>query len=198
MEEIKYQLIKGKEILPFLEEISKLRRKIFREWPYLYEGTDESDKEFVEVYANCDAIAVFVINNGKLVGHSIGVPLVAMPEEFTDRFSSHSIPKEKIFYWAEIILLEEYRNKKIGEKIYYQMEEAIKKANKYALISGCEIYREENDERRPKSYRSNDHFLEKIGFVRNPDMIAFFTYKEIGESEATPKEMHFWEKQLNL
>jgi len=48
--------LKGKEILPYLSELARLRIEIFKEYPYLYEGDLAYEEQYLHTYAVCSVI----------------------------------------------------------------------------------------------------------------------------------------------
>jgi len=47
---LRIQIVKGSAILSHLEDIARLRIQVFREWPYLYDGSMEYEREYSRTY----------------------------------------------------------------------------------------------------------------------------------------------------
>ncbi len=80
---------------------------------------------------------------------------------------------------------------------YFEITETIPShLKKYKEIVVCEIERDVND---PKKI-ANDTFYEfswnAQGFIREPNQIVNFTWKEIGDSKISNHHMVFWRKPL--
>ena len=192
---VKIKTLRGREIIPYIHKIAALRIAIFREYPYLYEGGMSYEERYLLMYSRTeDAILVIAEDNDEVVGVITGLPLTESMEEIKGLFIEKNIPAERIFYLGEIILLQEYRSKNIGYMMYQQFERAVKELEFYEKIALCEVVRTENDLRKPLNYKSLNSFWNRQGYVKHPDLIADFSWKEIGAIEETKHPMVFWIK----
>ncbi|MEK9766417.1 MAG: GNAT family N-acetyltransferase, partial [Thalassolituus sp.] len=58
----------GSDIATFLDDIAALRIQVFREFPYLYEGTAEYEKNYLQTYLDCpDSVAVLAWDDERLI-----------------------------------------------------------------------------------------------------------------------------------
>ena len=192
---IKIKTLRGREIIPYIHKIAELRITIFREYPYLYEGEMSYEERYLLMYSRTeDAMLVIAEDNQEVVGAITGLPLTKSMEEIKCLFIEKTIPADRIFYLGEIVLLQEYRNKNIGYMMYQQFEKAVKEMQLYEKIAICEVVRIENDLRKPLGYKPLDNFWNRQGYVKQPDLIAYFSWKEIGATEETKHPMVFWIK----
>ena len=44
-------LFRGPEITPWLDDVARLRLAVFRDWPYLYEGDADYERDYLGAYA---------------------------------------------------------------------------------------------------------------------------------------------------
>ncbi|HAB99118.1 MAG TPA: GNAT family N-acetyltransferase [Parachlamydiales bacterium] len=192
---MKIKTLLGKEIIPYIPKIAELRIAIFREYPYLYEGEMSYEERYLLMYSQTShAMLVIAEDDHRVVGAVTGLPLTESMEEIKDLFLNKHIPSERIFYLGEIVLLQEYRKKNIGYLMYQQFEKAIKEMGLYEKIALCEVVRAKNDLRKPPNYQSLNRFWERQGDLKRPDLIANFSWKEIGAAKETKKPMVFWIK----
>ena len=108
------------ENLPkYLETLAHLRIAIFREWPYLYEGSLAYEKEYLQTYLNSpDSLLILAKNDAEVVGAISGLPISqAIPATQTP-FIKAQRPLESLYYLGEILLLPNHRHKGIGTKLY--------------------------------------------------------------------------------
>ena len=103
---------------------------------------------------------------------------------------------EKIFYLGEIVLLREYRGQGVGATLYEMFEQFVKKNTQYAHIALCEVIPKKNDPRQATGYFCLDKFWSKRGFVKQPELIAQFSWKEVGSNHESSHPMVFWMKTL--
>lgn len=189
--------LRGEEILPFLNEVAELRIKIFREWPYLYEGAFETEKVYLKVYANAeDSILVLAKDKDRIVGIAMGLPINESMEEVQRVFYEKQLPMDDCYYFADVILLKEYRKKKIGLKMIQDFECALTSLGNYEWIYFCEIIREKNDPRIPLNYRSLDSFWDSLGYPIVPNWKTYMGWLDIGSDEKVSHLMRFRRKQI--
>jgi hypothetical protein len=74
--------VTGAEILPFIPDAARLRITVFREYPYLYDGTMEYEETYLRTYSE-SAGSLFVIarDGDSVVGVSTAMPLAQETEE---------------------------------------------------------------------------------------------------------------------
>lgn len=76
--------------LPYLEDLARLRIEVFREWPYLYDGSLAYERNYLTTFARCeDNVIVIAFDNGIVVGASTGLPMTCetpgLQESFKER-----------------------------------------------------------------------------------------------------------------
>ena len=71
--------VTGPDILPVLPDLSRLRMIVFRDWPYLYEGTLDYEQKYLEKFAKAQgAVVVCAYDGEQMVGASTGAPMDAV------------------------------------------------------------------------------------------------------------------------
>lgn len=189
--------LRGKEILPYLDRIAELRIHIYRDWPYLYEGDLETEKNYLKVYADSEAsVLVLAIEGNQAVGIAMGLPTNESMEQIQRVFEKEQSSMENSFYLADIILAKEYRNKKIGLKLLQDFEKSVRDQNKYNEIVMCEILRDFDHPQRPAESRSLDSFWERLGYSIIPNWQISLNWLDIGEEEKMSHLMHFRKKNF--
>lgn len=192
---MKITVLRGSEILPYLDQVAKLRIDIFREWPYLYEGDLKTEKNYLKVYADAkDSILVVAEEGNQVIGIAIGVPLNESIELVQDVFREKQVSMENRYYFADAILLKEYRGQNIGLTMIQKFEQAVGELKRYGEIYGFEIVRDENDPRKPEGYRSLDPLWEKLGYGVIPGWEAHVEWLDVGDLEKTSHLMRFRKK----
>ncbi|MBS0647776.1 MAG: GNAT family N-acetyltransferase [Verrucomicrobia bacterium] len=176
---VSLQVLKGAEIQPYINIIAELRLLIFREYPYLYEGNFQDERNYLKMYYQSEkSFVILALDGKKIIGTATGVSFDRTPPEFRKTFSKNKIPIEGIFYSGELILLKEYRNKGIGSRLYEELEKLIR--GKYKKIAICELTKTKKDPKRPKDYVPSDIFWSKKGFIRYRQLTMYTPWKEIG------------------
>ncbi len=71
-----YKTFKSEEIKTIFEDLANLRITVFRDYPYLYEGTLEYEKEYLQTYVRSEKSFLFTVFAGdKMVGATTCIPL---------------------------------------------------------------------------------------------------------------------------
>lgn len=90
--------VTAKGIEPYLNKIGELRIQVFREFPYLYDGDVEYEKEYLQKYLDSDeSIAVLVFDKDNMVGCSTALPLEDESEAFQTPFLTAGIDPKTVF-----------------------------------------------------------------------------------------------------
>ena len=59
---LEIQVVSGQGLLPYVEAVAKLRMTVFREYPYLYDGSREYEQRYLQTYIEAQD-CIFVRNN---------------------------------------------------------------------------------------------------------------------------------------
>ncbi len=196
MNEVTITVARGGEVQARLDALATLRLRVFREWPYLYDGDLDYEISYLETYANCsDAVVIFAAVGAEIIGASTAVPLAHEPPGVQAPFLSAAIDPATVFYFGESVLLPEWRGRGLGHRFMDEREKAAWDGG-FALATFCAVERADEDPRRPADYQPLHAFWRKRGFERRPELHTTFSWKEIGETEESPKPMVFWTKAL--
>lgn len=187
----------GSEIEPLVHDLARLRTRIFREYPYLYDGGETYEAEYLSMYTDSDESLCVVARDGdEVVGASTGLPLTDADEAFQRAFAVSIIEPFEVFYFGESVLSKKYRGRGIGHRFFEERENYARELGRFSYAAFCAVERSPDHPRRPPSYAPLDRFWEKHGFTRRPDLRTRFAWKEIGEDEPSEKMMVFWVKEL--
>lgn len=185
----------GDDIYPYLDDAARLRIEVFRDYPYLYDGTVTYERDYLEHYVSCpDSIFVCAMDREDVVGISTAIPLVAADEAFQKPFLDADQPIQGIFYLGESVLLPQYRGRGIGHAFFDHREAQAKRLG-CKSTTFCSVIREPDHPLQPVGYRSNEVFWNKRGYQRN-GLSASFDWMEIKSAEESPHEMEFWNREL--
>lgn len=186
----------GEALDAALDDVAKLRIEVFRAWPYLYDGDLDYERNYLESYRKSEwAVVVGAFDGTRLVGASTGTPMQDHAAEFAAPFASVPVPIKNIFYCAESVLLPEYRGRGIGHS-FFDSRESHAKSLGATHTTFCAVIRPADHPARPAAYRPLDAFWKKRGYAPLEGAIARFTWKDVGEAQATEKELQFWMRAL--
>lgn len=197
MSHVAVHKLTGKAINPFLQDLARLRIEVFKEFPYLYEGSMKYEEAYLRSFAaTADSVCVAAIHDGKVVGASTGMPLSGEHPEFMAPFEKIGMDTAAIFYCAESVLLPEYRGKGLGHVFFEEREAHAMLLGRFRYITFCAVERPDLHPLKPKRYRPLDSFWQKHGYEKRPDISTFFSWPDIGEKKESPKKMVYWMKSI--
>lgn len=182
----------GEAIGPVIPDLAALRIRVFREFPYLYDGNEAYEREYLAGYCDsAQSVAVVARDGDRAVGVSTGMPLADEAPEFQAPFRDRGYDLGRVFYFAESVLLPEYRGRGIGKRFFDEREAHVTACGGYAYITFCAVDRPPNHPRRPPGYRPLDGFWESRGF-RKTDLRTEYRWRDLDETDESPKPMTFW------
>lgn len=191
------RIVHGKEIKPHLEGLASLRIEIFREFPYLYDGSVEYERNYLKTYTGSpESIAVLVFDGDKMVGASTGLPLEDETDEFKTPFIDQGLKPNQIFYCGESILKRNYRGRGIYSAFMNKRENHARRLTRFKTICFCGVVRPEDHPLRPNDYQPLDVVWEKFGYQKHPKLITHYHWKDLNEEIESAKKMVFWLKEL--
>nr|WP_245593644.1 GNAT family N-acetyltransferase [Balneatrix alpica] len=193
---VELQTLSGQAIQPYIADLARLRIQVFREYPYLYIGDLAYESQYLHTYAASPAsFFVLALDQGQVVGVATGVPMADETPEFKRPFIQAGWQPEQIFYYGESVLLPAYRGQGWGGR-FLQEREAHARQQGFAWAAFCAVERPRDHPCRPPGYRPLNAFWQKRGYRHYPQLQTYYSWKELGESQASPKPMSFWLKQL--
>ncbi len=191
------KILKGKDLEPYLNDLGRLRIQIFKEWPYLYEGNLEYEKNYLKTYTQAqNSFIAICYHQGRPVGATTAIDLTEEEESFQKPFLEHAYNVEDIVYFGESILLKEYRGHGIGQLFMKLRLEFAQSLPNKKIVSFCAVVRPQNHSLRPTDYKPLDDFWIKNGFAKVPGMLTSYSWKDLDKTEETKKEMQFWIKHI--
>ena len=190
-----------------LDDIARLRIAVFRDWPYLYDGSMDYERRYMSRFAaarGAVAIAAFAEDGelaGDMVGVSTGVPLAAEHEEFVGPFSARGYDPACLFYCAETILLPAYRGQGAYRRFFEGREAHARRLNaeaggRFTHLTFCGVVRPDDHPARPADWQPLDPVWRHFGYRPVDGLTTTFGWTDIGDSGETRKPMQFWIKPL--
>jgi len=184
--------VTGEAVLEYLEDAARLRIAVFREFPYLYAGEEESEREYLTRYAECPrSVFVIAIGNGDVVGVSTGLPLAEADESFQAPFLNAGLEPAEWFYCGESVLDRTWRGKGIGHR-FFDEREAHARALGLRKTCFCSVVREPGHPLCPTDYRPNDAFWAKRKYRKQPDLRSRLGWKQVDSGTEVANELVFW------
>ncbi len=197
MGELTIKHLSGKDIKPWIPDLARLRITVFRDFPYLYDGTAEYEENYLQTYIKTkDSIAVLALDGGQVIGASTGLPMADETPEFQQPFIGQGYDPAKVFYCAESVLLKEYRGRGVYKHFFTGREGHARQLGQFDWCCFCGVQRPADHPLRPADYVPLDAVWSKFGYVKHPELRTSFHWKDVDQIEETDHEMVFWLKFL--
>jgi GNAT superfamily N-acetyltransferase len=189
----------GRQFGQVFDDLALLRIAVFRDFPYLYEGSVEYERSYLQTYARSERSFLFAVYDGdRMVGATTCIPLSDETEEVQQPFVEAGFNLSEIFYFGESILLPEYRGLGLGNRFFDEREAHAAGFGTYRYTCFCAVVRPDDHPLRPSDYRPLDAFWTRRGYRKIPELKSRFSWPDIGATEATPKTMVYWMRKLGV
>jgi GNAT superfamily N-acetyltransferase len=188
----------GAAFTDVFEDLAALRIAVFRDFPYLYEGTLAYEKDYLQTYAQAAHAFLFAVYDGpKMVGATTCIPLADETDEVKKPFVDAGYDLQTVFYFGESILLPAYRGLGLGHRFFDEREAHAGSFGTYTTTCFCAVQRPDNHPQRPANYQPLDAFWIKRGYQKAPELQSLFAWPDIGEPVSTEKPMVYWTRPLS-
>ncbi|WP_284124780.1 GNAT family N-acetyltransferase [Parerythrobacter aestuarii] len=193
---VEIRRLAGAELEGALAALAELRIAVFAEWPYLYEGDLEYERDYVrEFAAEPGSVLVAAMRGGRMVGAATASPMLGQKREFRAPFEALGYDTSRLFYFGESVLLSSYRGQGIGHGFFTEREAAAREAGA-AHATFCAVVRPEDHPARPEAYRPLDAFWRGRGYLPVEGLTTSFAWKDRGDTEESNHPMQFWMRAL--
>ncbi len=194
--DLRIERCSGKALSQYIPELASLRIEVFRDFPYLYDGNYEYEEKYLQTYIDTPAsVIVLAIDGEKVVGASTALPMKYETDELKRPFLENNYNLEEVFYCSESVLNKNYRGLGLGVQFFEQREEHAKELGGFKTITFCCVERPLKHPRRPHNYVPLDSFWNKRGYFKHPELKTTYLWKDLDDTEETPKPMTFWLKK---
>lgn len=190
------RVLTGDDLVRALPDVARLRIAVFRDWPYLYDGSVEYEERYLQSYRDsARAILVGAFDGARLVGVATGTPMEDHADDFAAPFANTGYALDQVFYNAESVLLPEYRGQGIGHR-FFDLREAHARALGRRFAAFCGVVRPNDHPVRPEGYRPLDEFWKKRGYDKLDGVMAQFSWKDVGNVKEDVKPLQVWIRDL--
>ena len=178
-----------------LDDVARLRIEVFRDFPYLYDGTMDYERRYLQTYVKCpQAVVVVAFSGDQVVGASTGIPLQFEEDSFRQPFVAAGFDPREVFYCAESVLRKDYRGHGIGVRFFDEREAHAQSLGGFRHYAFCAVVRPPEHPLRPDRYEPLDRFWLKRGYHKYPGLTAQYAWKDIDQPHETSKTLEFWLK----
>jgi GNAT superfamily N-acetyltransferase len=187
----------GSDLNNYIDNIAQLRIEVFRDFPYLYDGTMDYERNYLQTYIRCpEAVVVVAFADGEVVGASTGIPMQFEEPDFQRPFEQHGYDPQQIFYCAESVLRRDFRGRGLGVSFFEEREAHARSLRNFEYCCFCAVVRPQDHPLRPAGYVPLDRFWHKRGYSKHPELGAYYCWKDIDQPDTTSKRLEFWLKSF--
>jgi GNAT superfamily N-acetyltransferase len=140
-------------------------------------------------------VIVVARDGERVVGAATAMPLAAHADDLVPPLAAAGYDPGRVCYFGESVLDRAYRGRGIGNAFFVERE-AHARAMGLATAAFCAVVRPDDHPRRPADYRPLDPLWTKHGFVRRPEIVTTFSWRDLDETAESAKPMVFWTKEL--
>ncbi len=195
-EDLRVETFRGAEIAPHIEDVVRLSNRIYREYPYCYNGESRSYEEYLESYATSDGVMICIAYQGKeAVGLAAGLPLQENRDLYKPPLEEHGYDLKSIFYIGEFGLEPRYQGEGVERTMYEKLARFAKEGG-FKAIALWELDDASNQAERPQGYIPREQFWEELGFIRHPKLAFRIDWINIGETTESSHLAIYWIKSI--
>jgi GNAT superfamily N-acetyltransferase len=196
-EPIRVETLTGAALIPLLPALARLRIAVFRDWPYLYDGSGSYEADYGRIYLDSPrAGVVFAFAGEEPVGAATCLPLEDESESVKAPFLAHGIAPSRVFYFGESVLLPHLRGQGIGVRFFEAREAHARAVSDAEFACFCAVERAPDDPRRPPGHVPLDAFWRKRGYRPMSGLACTMHWREVGQAEETAHRLDFWGRAL--
>lgn len=194
--EFEIRVCRGAEVGAFLDNAARLRIEVFREFPYLYDGDEAAEREYLSAYASgAGSVFVVALAAGEVIGISTGLPLAVADPSFRQPFEDQGLDPAGWFYFGESVLESGWRGRGIGHRFFDARESHARELG-FKRTCFCAVERREDHPLKPAGYRPHDVFWGKRGYRRQPGLQARFEWKQVDSAGREVENLlTFWTRE---
>ena len=144
----------GADLVAALPALARLRMIVFRDWPYLYDGSLAYEEEYLAKFAAAKgAVCIAAYDGEEIVGASTGQPMAETDAEFIEPFEKAGYEIARVFYCEESVLLASHRGHGLGHAFFDGREAHARRLGGFTYSTFCRVVRPDDHPLKPKDYR---------------------------------------------
>jgi GNAT superfamily N-acetyltransferase len=188
MQTLRIETLTGAAITPALPALARLRITVFRDPPYLYDGTEDAEARHLADFAASPGAALVVAWDGaSAVGCSTCQPLAEAGASVTAPFRARGWDLARFCYFGESVLLAPYRGQGAGVAFFTAREaHASSLGADYATF--CAVRRQGEP--------ALAGFWRRRGYTQMPDLVCTMRWKQVDSADEVTNTLAFWMKSL--
>jgi GNAT superfamily N-acetyltransferase len=176
--------------------LSDLRIRVFRSWPYLYDGSAEYEAAYMAEFVREPGSVLVVARDGDaIIGAATASPLAGQKPDIQNPFCDQGLDMAPIFYFGESVLLPQYQGQGIGHQFFDAREDAARAAGAQQTAF-CAVIRPDDHPMRPETPRDLQPFWRTRGYAPVEGLTGTLQWQDLGDDFESAHAMQFWMRDL--
>jgi GNAT superfamily N-acetyltransferase len=182
---------------PLIPALSRLRMAVFRDWPYLYDGSAAQEEEYLAPFiAGPSAALVVAFDGAEPVGCATCMALEEALDEVVAPFRAMGLDPEAHFYFGESVLLPQYRGRGAGVAFFAAREAHALAVSACAYATFCAVRRPDDHKLRPAGAGTLHGFWRNRGYAPVPGLACTMAWKQVDSAGEVTNTLDFWRRRI--
>lgn len=178
-------------------DIARLRVEVFRDWPYLYDGSLDYERDHMRDFcAKPGAVAVIARDGTRIVGAATGMPLGQAGASVRRPLAEAGFAPDSVFYCAEAVLTPAYRGRGLYRSFFDGRENHARTLGGFKISAFCGIRRPADHPMKPENASELAPAWRHFGYAPLDGVSCETAWRDVGDAEKSPKTLDFWAKSL--
>ncbi len=177
--------------------LSRLRMAVFRDWPYLYDGSAEEEAAYLAPFLRSPSAALVVAFDGDdPVGCATCLALTEADADISDPFRALGLDPAEHFYFGESVLLPQYRGRGAGVAFFAAREAHALAASASPFATFCAVRRPVDHPLKPPGAGTLHDFWRHRGYTPVPGLACTMTWKQVDTEGEVANTLDFWRRRI--
>lgn len=187
--------LRGAQATPWLDDLARLRIDVFAAWPYLYAGTADYERRYLEAYTRAPSMLLILAeHDGRIVGASSAMRLADESPNMRAPIEAAGLDPATICYFGESVLDPAFRGRGLGKRFF---DERLAHAIHLGVAASCfaAVIREPDDPRRPAVPQDLMPLWRRYGFSPKAGLILDLEWPEPNVGDVSHR-LQFWFRDM--
>ena len=195
---MRLETVSGAALEQCIPDLARLRIAVFRDYPYLYDGSESYEEQYLHTYtASGQAMAVLALDGESVVGASTGIPMQHEGAAFREPLANIGLDPAQVYYCGESVLLPQWRGRGIYREFFAARERHARASGGFAWMAFCAVLRPDAHPLRPRDWQPLDAVWRHFGYAPEPRLQTSYDWKDIDQPTGSAHPMQFWLKRLD-
>ncbi len=194
---LRIETLAANRVTALLPALSRLRIAVFRDWPYLYDGTAAQEEDHLAPFIRSPSAALVVAFDGDMpVGCSSCLKLTEADDGIAAPFRTQGLDPAEHFYLGESVLLPPYRGRGAGVAFFTAREAHARAASDCRYATFCAVRRADDHPMKPPGAATLHAFWRHRGYAPVPGLACSMRWKQVDSAGKVANTLDFWRKDL--